>query len=126
MNPSMRLVLVATFVVSACEPGPTSQPAGEPSSAVLASKGGNKCAVVTVYPTADTIPIGGTVALVDTVANKKGFVLANEPVQWASQNNAVAAVNSSGLVTGVSVGIATIAVTCDTGLTATSIITVVP
>jgi uncharacterized protein YjdB len=93
---------------------------------VLAVKGGNKCAVVTVYPTAATISIGEPLALVDTVANKKGFVLTGEPVTWASQNSAVAVVSSNGVVTGVSSGNATIVVSCETGLTASSSIAVVP
>jgi uncharacterized protein YjdB len=93
---------------------------------VLAAKGGNKCAVVTVYPTAVTLQVGGQVALVDTVANKKGVVLADAPVAWSSQNNAVAVVSSNGIVTGVLPGAATVTVRCETGLSASSNITVTP
>jgi len=63
---------------------------------------------------------------VDTVANKKGFVLTDAPVTWASQNPATTAVSSNGVVTGISSWNATIVVTCETGLSASSSIAVVP
>lgn len=128
MNPSARFVVIAAVVsVAACEPstGPTRVTAA-PNSSVLGAKGGSKCAVVTVFPSAVTLSIGGTITLVDTVANKKGVVLANELVTWASQSPAVATVSSNGVVTGISAGTASIVVTCESGLTASSSITVVP
>jgi uncharacterized protein YjdB len=128
MSSTMRVFLFAALVgVVACDQGLTStQPSARPQSDVLAAQGGNKCAVVTLYPPAATISVGTTLALVDTVANKKGVVLTDAPVTWASQNPAVAAVSANGVVTGVTTGNATIQATCETGLTASSSITVVP
>jgi len=128
MGSTMRVFLFAALVgVVACEQSLTStQPSARPQSDVLAAQGGSKCAVVTLYPPAATISIAGQLTLVDTVANKKGFVLTDAPVTWASQNSAVAAVSSNGVVTGVSSGNTTIIVSCETGLTASSSITVVP
>ena len=127
MRAHIRISLITALAVVACESETTvSAPAATPAAGVLTAKGGNKCEVVIVYPTAVTLPVGGTVALVDTVANKKGFVLADAPVAWGSQNSAVATVSSSGVVTGVSPGAATVTVTCETGLTASSSITVIP
>ena len=127
MNPTSRFVICATLVVAACEPSaaPT-QATAAPNSTVLAVKGGNKCEIVLVYPTKATIQIGSTLALVDTVANKKGVVLTGDPVSWASQNSAVATVSSNGVVTGISSGNTSIVVTCETGLTASSSISVTP
>jgi len=119
--------LITALAFVACTSEPTaSAPAATPDMGVLAAQGGNKCAVVTVFPSAITLQVGGVVALVGTVANKKGVVLADAPVAWSSQNNAVAAVSSNGVVTGVSPGAATITVTCETGLSASSSITVTP
>jgi uncharacterized protein YjdB len=64
---------------------------------------------VTIAPLADTVAQTGQIQLVATVRDSLGNVVANPTVTWtASNNNTIATVTSSGLVTGVSPGTATI------------------
>ena len=77
---------------------------------------------VTLSPTSASIAAGGTQQLTPTIA-PSGAV--NQNVSYTSSNSAIASVSSTGLVTGVSSGTATITVTTQDGsFTATSAITV--
>lgn len=77
---------------------------------------------VTVSPTTATLNVGGTQQLTATVAPSNAT---NKTVSWSSSNTAVATVNTSGLVTAIGAGTATITVTTQDGnRTATSVITV--
>jgi uncharacterized protein YjdB/glycosidase len=77
---------------------------------------------VTVSPTATSVNVGATTQLTATVSPANAT---NKNVSWTSSNTGVASVNSSGLVSGVSSGSATITVTTQDGTkTATSTITV--
>lgn len=77
---------------------------------------------VTVSPTTASIAVGATRQLTPTVAPAGA---SNKNVTYSSSATGVATVNSSGLVTGVAAGTATITVTTDDGAkTATSAITV--
>jgi hypothetical protein len=77
---------------------------------------------VSVTPTTATINTGATQQLTATVSPANAT---NKTVSWSSNNTAVATVNASGLVTGVSQGSAIITVTTQSGnRTATSTITV--
>ena len=67
---------------------------------------------VSVSPTTSTIVIGGTRQLTATVLPANAT---NKSVTWSSSNAAVATVNSSGLVTGIAAGSATITVTTQDG-----------
>ncbi len=79
---------------------------------------------VSVSPTSATITVNSTQQLTATVAPSNAT---NKNVSWSSSNTSVATVNSSGLVTGVAAGSATITVTTQDGAkTATSVITVSP
>lgn len=79
---------------------------------------------VSVSPTTASIEVGETVQLTETVAPSNAT---DKSVSWSSSNTAVATVDSSGLVTGVAAGSATItATTTDGGLTATCAVTVTP
>lgn len=77
---------------------------------------------VSVTPTSGSIEVGQTIDLNETVSPSN----ATDPsVVWSSSNSSIASVSSSGLVTGVAVGTATITVTTnDGGFTASSAITV--
>jgi beta-fructofuranosidase len=78
---------------------------------------------VSLNKTATTRTIGTQETLVATVLPADAT---NKSVSWTSSNSSVATVNSSGLVTAVSVGTATItATTQDMGKTASCIVTVV-
>jgi pectate lyase len=96
-------------------------------SAAIGSGGGGGTTVpvtgVTVSPTSSTITTaGGTVQLTATVAPSNAT---NKTVSWSSNNTSVATVNSSGLVTAIANGSATITVTtADGAKTATCAITV--
>jgi uncharacterized protein YjdB len=65
-------------------------------------------AAVVVTPAASDIFVGRTVQLSATTRDMDGNVLTGRPVGWTSSNTAVATVNSSGLVTAVAAGTATI------------------
>jgi acid phosphatase type 7 len=83
-----------------------------------------RAASVEVTPASATIQIGQTVQLSATVKDDQGIPI-SRPVTWTSSNAAVATVSSSGLVTGVAQGAATITATSD-GQTGASGITVNP
>ena len=77
---------------------------------------------VSASPATATVNVGGTQQLTATVAPSNAT---NKTVTWTSGNTAVATVSTSGLVTGVSAGTATITITTQDGAkTAASVITV--
>lgn len=77
---------------------------------------------VSVSPSSKTIQVGATTTLSETVSPTNAT---NVSVTWTSSNTSVATVNSNGVVTGVSIGSATITVkTNDGNKTDTSAITV--
>lgn len=77
---------------------------------------------VTVSPTTTSINVGSTTTLTATVSPSNAT---NKTVSWSSSNTSVATVNSSGVVSGVAAGSATITVTTqDGGKTATCAVTV--
>lgn len=79
---------------------------------------------ISVTPTTETIYVGENTTLTATVAPANA---SNKAVTWSSSNTSVATVDANGVVTGVSVGSATItATTADGGYTASAIITVDP
>ena len=79
---------------------------------------------VSVSPTTASIEVGETVTLTETVAPSNAT---DKSVTWSSSNTAVATVDGSGIVTGVSAGSANITVTTtDGGYTATCAVTVTP
>jgi len=77
---------------------------------------------VTISPATASIRTGGTQQLTATLAPTNAT---NKNVTWSSSNTSIATVNSTGLVTGVAAGAATITVaTQDGNKTATSAVTV--
>ena len=77
---------------------------------------------VTIAPATVSVNVAGTSQLTATVAPANAT---NKNVTWSSSNTAIATVSSTGLVTGVALGSATITVTTvDQAKTATSVITV--
>lgn len=79
---------------------------------------------VSVSPTTASIEAGSTTQLTETVLPSN---VTDKSVTWSSSNTSVATVNSSGLVTGISAGNATITVTTvDGSYTATCAVTVTP
>ena len=81
-------------------------------------------AAVTVSPASATIAVGGTRQLSAVTKDSAGGTLTGRVVTWSNSNTAVATVNSSGLVTGVAAGSATITATSE-GKSSTAAITVI-
>lgn len=79
-------------------------------------------ATVSVSPATATLGAGGTTQLTATARDASGNVVA-QPVTWSSSSAAVATVSSTGLVSGVASGSATITATAS-GRTGTATITV--
>jgi uncharacterized protein YjdB len=78
---------------------------------------------VTVAPTSASILVGATTSLQAAVKDQNGNVMTGQTVSWSSGNSSAATVNSSGVVTGVAAGSATITATAS-GVSGTSAITV--
>jgi trimeric autotransporter adhesin len=79
--------------------------------------------IVVVQPARDSIGPGATVQLTAVTEDSAGGVLSGRAVSWGSSNPAVATVSSSGLVTAVALGNATITASSE-GKSGTSAITV--
>ena len=80
-------------------------------------------ASVTVSPTTASVTVGGTTPLTATPKDSNGTPLTGRTVTWVSSSTAVATVSTSGLVTGVAAGSATITATSE-GKNGTSAFTV--
>jgi hypothetical protein len=109
--------IVAVLLVLSCTDQRQSPGIGptEPSFA----KGGPKVKSISVSPSSATIATGLTVQLTASAQPPNSV----SSFAWASSNEAIATVTPTGLVTGVSVGPATISATAG-GVTGTSIVTV--
>src|SRR2546428_11758880 len=70
-------------------------------------------ASLAVAPQTLTVGVGATAQLTATPRDANGAFLAGRSVTWASSNTAVATVNTTGLVTGVAEGQATITATSE-------------
>ena len=108
---SLRTVLVVAALVSVCT-SETSAP-----SVPVAS--------VVVSPPAAPLPVRTTIQLTVALKDSAGGQLTGRVITWASSDSAVAAVNGSGVVTGVSLGQVTITATSE-GKRGTAAITVTP
>lgn len=80
-------------------------------------------ASVTVSPSSTNVSIGAVVQLTATTRDASGNTLTGRPVSWASNNTGFATVSSSGAVTGVAAGSATITATSE-GIAGSSVVTV--
>jgi hypothetical protein len=94
------------------------------TSAITVTSSTIAVTAVSVSPTTASINIGVTTQLTKTIAPTNAT---NQNVTWSTSNASVATVNTSGLVTGVATGTATITVTTvDGSKTATCSVTVTP
>ncbi len=80
-------------------------------------------ASVTIAPASGTVTPGGTIQLTATTRDAGGNILSGRSISWSSSNGQIASVSSSGLVTGVASGTATITATSE-GVQGTASITV--
>lgn len=103
------IATVAGGVVTAVKPGAVTITAavgtvqGTASVTVFAP-----VATVDLAPSPDTIVIGGTSQLTATLKDASGTVLTDRTVSWTSDNDLIASVSTTGLVTSKSVGTANI------------------
>lgn len=75
------------------------------------SDGGNAVASVTITPDNPSIVVGATVQLNAAVRNASGAAVTGASVTWRSDNEAVATVNTTGRVAGISAGTARVIAT---------------
>jgi uncharacterized protein YjdB len=66
---------------------------------------------IVVNPQTDTLEVGTTVQLSDTVKDQNGHPMTGQTVTWSSSNSAIASVSPNGLVTGDSIGTVTVTAT---------------
>jgi serine/threonine protein kinase len=83
----------------------------EPSST---QSGGGVLAALSVTPAADSVGVGERLQLGAMGIDANGASLGDQTVKWSSSQPSVARVSSSGLVTGVAPGVATITASDDT------------
>ncbi len=110
---SLTAVVVAAFI-SACDDDDATGPGGPRPSAV---------ALVTVVPGEWALSPERTIQLNAEVRDSAGRLLPDEPVTWTSDARAIATVDSTGLLTAVTEGFATIIATAG-GVGGTADITV--
>lgn len=87
----------------------TAHSEGQSGSTTLTVAAG--VASITLAPDSANLAVGGTRRLTATLRDLGGNPLAGRPLAWASSSNAVATVDSTGLVTGVAPGRVTITAT---------------
>jgi len=80
-------------------------------------------ASVTVTPASFSLPVGGSQPVTATARDAAGTPITGRPVAWTSSTPAVASVSTSGVVTALAVGTATITASIE-GRTGTSLLTV--
>src|SRR2546425_7002360 len=104
-------------VVATSHPGPKGEPATAGATCPV------RVAWVSVGPASASVSVNQTAQLTATPKDASGNLLTGRTISWVSSNSGVATVNGSGLVTGVTVGPATITATSE-GQSGTSSITV--
>ena len=114
--PQTQMTYVDDLLVSTTKPADGgSPPPPPPAPAPVAS--------VTVSPSASTLTVGQGTQLTATLRDASGNVLTGRSVAWQSSNGSAAGVSSSGYVTAMSAGTATIVATSE-GRSGTASITV--
>ncbi|MGQ0647472.1 MAG: Ig-like domain-containing protein [Gemmatimonadaceae bacterium] len=111
-------------VVTAVGPGTTQIAAshGGRSAIVPVTVTALPVSLVRVSPTTSTVVVGASVRLSAEALNAGGGVVSGRTVAWRTSNAALATVNSTGLVTGIAEGTATISATVD-GISGTAVVT---
>ncbi len=103
---------------------------------IIASSGGKQgqqsitvlpvpVATVTVAPASPSVVVGGTQQLTATLKDASGNTLTDRTVSWTTSDATKATVSSTGLVTAVAVGSATITATSE-GMAGPSAVTILP
>src|SRR6266567_726955 len=97
--------------------------AQDPATGMSDSATAVPVATVVVLPTAASAPVSGTVQFVAVPLDSTGTALGGRIIVWASSNQAVANVNTSGVATAAATGSTTIAATSE-GHSGTAAVTV--
>jgi acid phosphatase type 7 len=113
---SSAFLALITFAFACAE---QDQPRTAPTAPPSLARGGGKVNSIAVSPASASITVGQTLQLTASASPPKSAT----SFAWSSSNSGVASVSSSGLVTGVAAGTATISATAG-GVIGTSIITV--
>ena len=93
------------------------------ATVVVAAAGPAPVATVTVTPATSSLQIGGTVQLSAVTRDASGNVLTGRSIVWASSSPSIASVTTTGLVTAIAGGTATVSATSE-GRSGTSTISV--
>ncbi len=120
--------------VATVSPGGLVTGVGVGSTTITATSGGKKghgnakvanlpVASVTLSPSPATVYVGGTMQLVVTLKDANGRPLSGRTVTWTTSDGTVAAVNGTGLVTGIALGSTTVTATSE-GQTGAATVTV--
>ena len=114
-------------VVTAVAAGTTqiAASAGGLSRTIAVTVSQRPIALVRISPPAGNVFVGGTFTLQGEALDGTGELLPNRLLEWSSSAPGIATVSATGVVTGVSVGQATISATGE-GKTGTALITVSP
>lgn len=126
-NSTTVATVSSTGLVSAVAPGTatiTATSEGRSGSATV-NVAPRPVSAVIVSPGQVTLFATQTVQLSALVTDDRGQVLPGKPVAFSSSDNQVATVSSSGVVTGISAGSATITATSE-GATGTALVTIAP
>ena len=99
--------------------------AGGQSRTIAVTVSQQPIALIRISPPAGNVAVGGTLTLQGEALDGTGAVLPNRLLEWTSSAPDIATVNATGVVTGVSVGQATISATGE-GKSGTALITVLP
>jgi uncharacterized protein YjdB len=107
-NPAVATVTPSGGVVNAVAPGPVTITATSENKTGTLDLVVRQVGSVTVTPSPMTVAAGSAKPLTATVADVNSQPLPGRTVAWATSNAAVATVSTTGVVTGVSAGIARI------------------
>lgn len=91
----------------------TSEGKSGSSAATITAAPPAPVATVTIAPSSATVTVGGTQQLTATLRDASGNVLSGRTIAWTSSNTGVATVSSSGLVSALTAGSATITATSE-------------
>ena len=107
-------LLIATAVALSCSEGGSPSVSGPDEISI--SK-------IDLSPSSGSITLGDTMRFTATTKDASGNTLTGRTVTWSSDSTSVATISSTGLVSGVAIGSATITVTSE-GKTATALVAV--
>ena len=104
--------VVGAMLVAACAVTDQTAPSDPIRDGAVSSLSVGPVASVAVAPATATVTIGLSTNLQAVVKDTAGTLLTNQVITWSSNNIGLAAVSTSGVVSGLGVGSATVTATC--------------